>query len=147
MLAVGGWAVPINYVWELAQSPLYVGMDTLGKSWWHCLVASIGDAFLVLLIFGAGWAMFRELDWFTRRGAAGAAFGAASGVVVAILVEWAALSVRRWSYTPEMPLIPIADVGVLPVLQMALLPPLMFRIASLRTPNAGTTGDDSGLMT
>ena len=127
-MVVVAWALPLNYVWELAQSPLYVGMDTLRESWWHCLVASIGDAVLVLLIVATGWGLFREPDWFVRRGTPGLAFAAVSGVTIAVLVEWAALSVRRWSYTTQMPLIPVVDVGVLPILQMAFLPPLIFGI-------------------
>lgn len=130
VVVVVAWALPLNYVWELAQSPLYVGMDTLRESWWHCLVATMGDALLVLLILAAGWAVFGESDWFVRRGVAGVAFSAAFGAIVAILVEWAAVSTGRWSYTPHMPLIPGLDLGVFPVLQMALLPALIFKVAS-----------------
>lgn len=48
-------AVLFNYPWELAQSPLYVGMESFSAVWWHCFVSSLGDGVLVLLIFAAGW--------------------------------------------------------------------------------------------
>ncbi len=48
-------AVLINYVWEIAQSPLYVGMENFNLVWWHCGLAALGDGLLVLLIYAAGW--------------------------------------------------------------------------------------------
>ena len=44
-------AVLGNYPWELAQAPLYVGMESFRAVWWHCFVASLGDGLLVLGIF------------------------------------------------------------------------------------------------
>jgi len=43
-------AVGFNYLWELAQSPLYAGMEDFTRMWWHCLLPSLGDGLLVLLI-------------------------------------------------------------------------------------------------
>jgi len=48
-------AVLANYLWELAQAPLYVGMESFRAVWWHCFVASLGDGLLVLGIFVTGW--------------------------------------------------------------------------------------------
>jgi len=48
-------AVLANYLWELAQAPLYVGMESFRVVWWHCFVASLGDGLLVLGIFVTGW--------------------------------------------------------------------------------------------
>ena len=44
-------AVTLNYLWELAQAPLYVGLENWNSVWWHCFVAALGDGILVLLIF------------------------------------------------------------------------------------------------
>ena len=47
--------------------------------------------------------------------------------MIAIVVEWAAIHwLHRWSYTAQMPLIPGLEIGVTPVLQMLVLPPLIF---------------------
>ena len=47
-----------------------------------------------------------------------------TGLVIAIVVEWAAIHwLHRWSYTAQMPLIPGLEIGVTPVLQMLVLPP------------------------
>ena len=49
-------AVLLNYLWELAQAPLYVGLGGYNTGmFWHCFVASLGDGIMVLLIVAAGW--------------------------------------------------------------------------------------------
>jgi hypothetical protein len=36
-------AVAVNYLWELAQAPLYIGMEIYNSAvFWHCFVASLG---------------------------------------------------------------------------------------------------------
>src|SRR5438445_524792 len=43
-------AVLGNYPWELAQAPLYAGMESFRTVAWHCFVASLGDGLLVLVV-------------------------------------------------------------------------------------------------
>jgi hypothetical protein len=135
-------AVAANYPWEIAQSSLYEGMDGFGAMWWHCLVASLGDGLLVLLIFAAGWAVFGRARWFTAPGVRGYGLMLAAGFAIAVAVEWVALHVlRRWTYTARMPLVPGLGVGLVPVMQMLILPPLVFWIAggiSKRIPQGDT---------
>ena len=47
-------AVALNYLWEVAQAPLYVGLEDWRSVWWHCFVAALGDGILVWLIFVVG---------------------------------------------------------------------------------------------
>jgi hypothetical protein len=124
-------AVVVNYVWELAQAPLYVGMTSLGAAWWHCFVASLGDGVLVLIIFAAVWAVTGRVRWYASPGAAGYATMLVVGLAIAVAVEWIALEVLgRWAYTDRMPLVPGLDIGLAPVAQMLVLPPLIFRIVT-----------------
>lgn len=124
-------AVLFNYGWELAQSPLYVGMDDFSRMWWHCLRASLGDGVLVLLIFIAGWGVRRRPDWFVRPGVHGYGVMLVTGLVIGVGVEWVAVYVmERWAYTTRMPLLPGLEVGLVPVAQMLILPPLIFRAVS-----------------
>ena len=55
-------AVLVNYVWELIQAPLYVGMDSFKLVWWHCGVAALGDGLLVLLIYMIGGTVLNKQD-------------------------------------------------------------------------------------
>lgn len=121
-------AVAVNYAWELAQTPLYAGVDFPGALW-HCFVASLGDGVLVLLIYAAVAVAVGSLDWYARPGARAYFAMAAAGLAVAIAVEWWGLHIaRRWQYSHLMPLLP-AGIGWAPVLQMVLLPPAIFAAA------------------
>jgi hypothetical protein len=126
-------AVAVNYPWELAQAPLFAWPGDTRNPWWHCFVASLGDGVLVLLIFGVGRLVLRRHDWFARPGTRGYALLFTTGVVLAVAVEWVAVHVlQRWTYLPAMPRLPMLDIGIVPILQMLVLPPLIFRIAAAR---------------
>lgn len=120
-------SVAVNYPWELAQAPLYEWSGEPRNVWWHCLVASLGDGLLVLLIFAAGWLAFGRPNWFSKPGAGGYLLMLATGLIVAIGVEWVAVHLmNRWAYTVQMPRIPGLEIGLVPVAQMLILPPLIF---------------------
>lgn len=124
-------AVVLNYVWEMAQASLYSGIEDWGYIWWHCFVASLGDGILVLIIYTVGWAAFRRFDWYLYPSGKSCGLMLATGLCIGLGVELAAVHVvNRWAYTIGMPLIPGLGVGLVPVLQMLLLPPLIFRIAA-----------------
>ena len=124
-------AVFTNYLWELAQAPLYVGMESFRAVGWHCLVASLGDGLLVLSIFATGWLALRRHTWFVHPGVAGYGVMVASGLVIGVTVEWVAVSLfARWMYTAWMPRVPGLTVGLVPVLQMLVLPPLIFHLVA-----------------
>ena len=124
-------AILINYVWEVVQAPLYVGMENFNLVWWHCGLAALGDGLVVLLIYAVGWAVLRSRDWFVHPGAIGYAVMLFAGLVISVGVEWLAVFVaNRWAYAAQMPLVPWLNVGLAPVAQMLLLPPLIFRIVA-----------------
>ena len=124
-------AVAVNYVWELAQAPLYAGWTGWDNIWWHCFVASLGDGILVWIIFATGWAVFRRFDWIADPDARAIGVMLAAGLGIALAIEWLAVHIlERWTYGPRMPVIPVIGIGLVPVLQMLLLPPLIFRIVA-----------------
>ena len=81
-------AVLGNYPWELAQAPLYVGMESFRAVWWHCFVASLGDGLLVLGIFAIGWLLLRRHTWFVHPGIQGYGAMVTTGLVIGITIEW-----------------------------------------------------------
>lgn len=129
--SIFGVAVLVNYPWELAQLPLYLVMNDFRAALWHCFVAALGDGVLVLVLFLAGAMVFRRANWFVRPGLRAYGVMLVGGLAIGVLVEWLGLHVlRRWTYAPGMPLIPGLRIGLVPVAQMLLLPPLIFRIAA-----------------
>ena len=122
-------AVPLNYLWELGESPMYLPPSRLQDLWWHCFRASLGDGLLVGLIYVVCSILFRNLDWYVRISASRLFAMLGIGLAVGVLVEWAALRTHRWTYAVTMPLVPGLQVGLVPVVQMLVLPLLVFWIA------------------
>ena len=124
-------AVAVNFPWELAQAPLYEWAGKSSNALWHCFVASLGDGFLVLVIFGAGWLALRRPNWFLNPGARGYLVMLITGLLIAVGIELIAVHAsKRWMYTELMPRMPGLEIGIVPVIQMLILPPLIFRMAS-----------------
>jgi hypothetical protein len=104
----------------MAQGYLYEPMGTVWQATRRCLIASVGDGAMVLLILTAARATRTWVQY---------AVTASLGVVVAIAVEWWGLGSGRWAYRAEMPTIFGKGVGLVPVFQMALLSPLTLWLA------------------
>ena len=120
-------SVALNYIWEIAQAPLFAGMDSSGALRWHCFVASLGDGIILWIIQGLGWATFKRWNWSVSLGYRQIAFMVSASFVITILIEWFAVYWQhRWAYTDSMPRIPVLNVGLTPILQMLILTPLIF---------------------
>ena len=125
------WAVVINLLWEMAQMGLYASTGSWIRDSAGCVRASLGDGGIVLALYAAGATVFRRLDWFRRPGFVGYAVMLAMGVILAAAFEVTALHSGRWAYKASMPRLPMAaGLGLLPMLQMIMLPPIIFKVVS-----------------
>ena len=87
---------------------------------------------MVLLIVAVGWLVLRHQNWFEHPGVPGYLVMLTTGFSLAVLVEWVGVYVLgRWQYTETMPVVPGLGVGVVPIAQMLLLPPLIFWIVAI----------------
>ncbi len=119
-------AVLVNYPWERAQSRLYVLPGGAEVEWWMCATASVADGLLVLLIFWIGKLVIGDRDWYLRPGARGYAVLLLSGAVIGAVVEWSTIyAAHWWDYSPQMPRVPGLNIGMAPLAQMLVLPPLV----------------------
>lgn len=124
-------AVVLNYPWELGQRPFYEGMTGTPRVWWHCFVASLGDGVLVCLIYALGCFAFRRYDWFVSGHRPRIPFLVIAGIGLGLAVEWiGARLLQRWVYAPSMPLVPGLELGLVPVVQMTLLPMVVLLIVA-----------------
>jgi hypothetical protein len=125
-------AVATNYVWEMAQMPFYVGMRfDDATTWLRCFLAALADGGFAMSIWLAGALVFRSWLWINapRRAPGRWTLALGLGLAAAFGIELWALARHRWAYSPIMPLLPGLAVGVVPLLQMALLPPVSMLIA------------------
>jgi hypothetical protein len=122
-------AVPLNFAWEMAQMSLYGPLGTFWAMTWRCFVASLGDGLMLLLVTIAGRLSFGTAAWFVRASVSRYVFAAAAGLVLAVIVEWWSLRTGRWAYNPRMVVVPGTRLGVVPLAQMVLVPPVTFWLA------------------
>ena len=126
-------AVAVNFPWEMAQAYLYAPMGDWVTATMRCFRAAIVDGAIVLGIAVGGTAVFRRRDWCRRLGTARVLFIVVAGATIAVLIERFSLSAGRWNYGQLMPIIPGIDVGAIPVLQMMVVPLIVFHIAARTT--------------
>lgn len=133
VLAIAIFAVSffVHFAWESLQSFAYdCGRLTLNQVVGFHVIASLGDSSLMLILFAAGWLLHRDPRWIESLHRADVAFIVLFGSLMAVAIEWRALNSGRWSYSRWMPLLPGIGVGLLPVLQLVVLPFPIFWMAA-----------------
>ena len=116
----------LNGLWEMMQMPAYREMagrpflETVAR----CTPATLGDVILTFWIYAIGATAAKSLSWGFQAGWNVYLVLALIGTIHAICIEQAALVSGRWTYSEAMPVLPRLKVGLWPILQLALLPPL-----------------------
>ena len=120
----------LSLVWEFAHMPLYTLWSTgtaaeIVFAAVHCtggdILIAMSTFMLSLLIFGAGWPH--------RRAAVQRVIVLTMvlGVGYTVFSEWLNIVVREaWAYSELMPVIPVINAGLSPVLQWIIIPGLAF---------------------
>nr|WP_281721819.1 hypothetical protein [Nitrosomonas nitrosa] len=127
-------AFALNWVWENAQAPLYKGYAGFSQDVWMCTVATLGDVAIVAVIWLIVAFSWRDPAWHRRCSLNQTLVAILLGVVIAIAIEYRALASARWDYD-VMPLIPFTGIGLVPILQMAILPSILFRLMDRVAPD------------
>jgi hypothetical protein len=120
----------LNLVWENSQAFLYKGYENFWQHFEPCFIASFGDILIVGVLYLLVSVILRDFYWFFNIQKKHLILLSCLGGLIAVVIEWWALITLRWEYG-LMPAIPILGVGVLPVLQMIIIPPITFLIAGL----------------
>ncbi len=127
------WLFALNLVWEVVQLPLYA-MDryadwpALGYAVLHC---TVGDATVALLSYLIAALATGAPLWPLHRPLAGLAVVLVAGELFTIWAEWYNVYVlRSWAYAAGMPT--IRGIGVAPLAQWLVLPPLALTIMRFR---------------
>jgi hypothetical protein len=131
MARAGLWsalAFVLNLAWEIAQVRLYTiwaAADGMSVAWalLHC---SLGDVVIALAMFALAGIVLRRADWPASRPWAGGTIVVIGAMVFTAWSEW--FNVYRagsWGYAASMPM--ILGIGLSPLLQWLILPPVMIR--------------------
>lgn len=121
------FAFLLNLTWEFAQVPLFAGMPS-AEHWQAILVcgrATLGDVVITLIAFWAVATSVHTRAWVLRPTAGQLTGFVAVGILITVLMEWLATQfLQRWTYADAMPVIPLLGVGLSPLLQWVVLPPI-----------------------
>ncbi len=120
------FALLLHIPWEFWQVPFFEGMAR-APHWAAvkvCTRAAAGDALIAVLAFLVVAAGARSRTWILRPSWRSVAAYLAAGLVVTVAIERVSTAWGRWTYGEAMPIVPVLEVGLLPVLQWLVLPPL-----------------------
>ncbi len=125
------FSIQLHFMWEMLQVPFYAGLP--GMKHWEgiqmCLRATFGDAGIALLAFWCAALVSRTRQWFCWRNRTALWVYVGVGLFATILLERLATGpAQRWVYAPAMPIVPLLGVGLSPIMQWLVLPPLVLLI-------------------
>jgi hypothetical protein len=142
------WLGGLNLAWETAQLPLYTlwseaSAGTIAFSVAHCTAGDIAigaGALIMVLVVGreralSQWRWWRIAVWTALAGAAYTVFS-----------EWNNTAILgSWAYSGLMPVLKLAgiDIGLSPLLQWLVLPPLALYLAGKFRRPRSTHREDS----
>lgn len=129
MARAGLWSVlafTLNLAWEIAHVRLYTLWDAADRMTiaWSALHCSLGDVVIALSLFALAGFALRQKDWPVFRPIAGGVIVIIGALAFTVWSEWYNVyKIGSWAYTANMPM--IFGIGLTPLLQWLLLPPLM----------------------
>ncbi|PZX53502.1 hypothetical protein LV84_03226 [Algoriphagus ratkowskyi] len=126
VLTTASLAFILNLIWEEAHGLLYEGFQYDLGHIAFCALASVADMFMVLILLFAFGLIYKHVLWIVPVRFGRSLVLILVGGVGAILAEMWHTSRGDWSYADTMPLIPIVEVGLSPVLQFAIIPLIVF---------------------
>ena len=127
--ALASFSALLNFAWEMVVMPAYDTPSTpaAGIGIAMCLLATLGDVGISLGSYAVA-ASITTRRWLFRPSLASFATYLAVGLALTSAFEYVNVDVlHRWSYAPRM--LVVAGIGVLPLLQWLVLPPIVLWLA------------------
>jgi len=122
----------LNATWEWSQTPFFIDITPeLNTIVWYRIHCSLGDTLIMLAIFlilslyykGSGWLRHIKVKHYL--------FFVTIGFAYTFLSEYRNVYITQlWSYSEYMPVIPYFGVGLIPLIQWLVLPPIVLFITN-----------------
>lgn len=125
------FGVLLNFPWEFLQVPFFEGMAEAPH--WRatvtCALASLGDGLILLIAFLTTSSIWRDRFWFMRPHVRQIISYVLVGVIITSVLEHLVTRsthpVWSWRYSELMPVVPGLGIGLTPLLQWVLIPPVV----------------------
>ena len=122
----------LNFAWELIQIPLFKNPAYNFNHITFCALATLADILMVLLLYFGLAVIFKDPFWIQDLKFKRLFLLILIGGAGAVLFEMRHLSLGSWEYDKSMPIIPVVNVGLVPVLQFMILPLLIYSLSYKR---------------
>ena len=119
----------LNLIWELLHIPLYESSVLPNNHMILCMLASLADVIMVLLLYFGLAIVYKDPLWLKTLSRTRVLITMMVGAMGAILSETRHIAAGNWAYTGSMPILPIVGVGLTPVLQFIILPVLIYYLS------------------
>ena len=129
-------ALPLELLWEVAQFPLYTVWHEGDWSYIlyglvHC---TLGDLIILLVAYWMVALFNMDRRWYLNSVVANGFMFTLLGAVYTVYSEFSNVRIKgTWDYTDLMPVIPIVEIGAMPLLQWILIPPVLLWLMRLLT--------------
>lgn len=106
------YSLVLNIVWEFLHSVLYTSYMGKTITGFILVRAAVWDAVIITLVCipFLWFSSLQKRSWLLIP----------IGIVIAIAIEYYALHTGRWTYAPSMPIIPLLNMGLTPILQLGI---------------------------
>ncbi len=134
----------LNFIWELLQLPLFVVADDFPyyEAILHCTQATFGDVLISLAAYYGASMFTQSRYWMLSYDKAGVVVFLSIGMIITVVFELLATGpLDRWQYGELMPIIPVINVGLSPVVQWLFLPLLQLWFVRRQIIGGGLTNE------
>lgn len=121
-------SLPTNIVWENFHSRFYNIYGTVRSRSRFPICASM-DGIIILLLYLLLALILGNFLWIEQANFTSIVIAVIIGGGVAIIIEKVSLWLRLWTYNEKMPRVPLANVGLWPVLQLMILPSISYFVS------------------
>jgi hypothetical protein len=111
----------LNVLWENAHRSLYTAFRGGPITTALLLFMASKDALLICILIAIS-------TFIPALKQQGLLFIVCAGFFIALCVEWHALATHRWTYSKQMPIIPLLQTGLTPTLQLGSLGAMSYLI-------------------
>lgn len=126
MVAMSATGFAVNLIWETLHAPLYQGHRYTINGFSILALASVADAIMLVLLYSIFSLILNDPYWIRTLSMLRILCLVLVGGAGATISEVLHTHAGDWKYATSMPIIPVANVGISPVLQFMIVPLLVY---------------------
>jgi hypothetical protein len=120
----------LNATWEWIQSPFFIDITSdLNTIIWYRIHCTLGDSLILITGYILTSFYYRNFNWVRNSNVKHHVVFVVMGVIYTLFSEYLNVYVNNsWSYSDYMPLLPFVNIGLVPLFQWIILPPIIIFI-------------------